>query len=61
MLLFAPVGFIDGIAQPVAAAPYGLDVVLVPGGRVELLAQRADEDVDDPGRAPQGIGQAPSV
>ncbi len=47
MILFAPIGFITGIAQRVAAAPDGLDVVLPPGGRVELLAQLANEDVDD--------------
>src|SRR6185503_2713470 len=34
------------IAQHVAAAPDGFDVVLT-GGRLQLLAQLADEDVDD--------------
>src|SRR5262245_7735406 len=35
------------LAQHVAAAPHRLDVVLAVGGVGELLAQLADEDVDD--------------
>ena len=35
------------LAQHIAAAPDGLDVVLAPGGVRELLAQLADEHVDD--------------
>src|SRR5204863_296773 len=35
------------VAQHVAAAPDGLDVVIAAGGLRELLAQLADEDVDD--------------
>src|SRR5262249_52031566 len=35
------------LAQDVAAAPHGLDVVLAAGGVGELLAQLADEHVDD--------------
>src|SRR6202043_2114134 len=35
------------VAQHVAAAPDGFDVVLAFGGRGQLLAQLADEDVDD--------------
>src|SRR5580693_1772503 len=35
------------LAQHVAAAPYGLDEVAAFGGVGELLAQLADEDVDD--------------
>src|SRR6185437_7061716 len=36
-----------GLAQHVAAAPDGLDVVLAAGSDGELLAELADEDVDD--------------
>nr|ADO19098.1 hypothetical protein Nfla_4402 [Nostoc flagelliforme str. Sunitezuoqi] len=36
-----------GIAQYIAAAPNGLDVVVALGRHAELLAQLADEDVDD--------------
>src|SRR5690606_17234168 len=36
-----------GLAQHVAAAPHGLDVVLAAGRDRELLAQLADEYVDD--------------
>jgi hypothetical protein len=35
------------LAQHVAAAPYGFDEVAAFGGVGELLAQLADEDVDD--------------
>src|SRR6516165_763851 len=35
------------LAQHVTAAPHGLDVVLAVGRIRELLAQLADEDVDD--------------
>src|SRR5262245_43162653 len=35
------------LAQHIAAAPHRLDVVLAVGGGCELLAQLADEDVDD--------------
>src|SRR5438132_12638225 len=35
------------LAQHVAAAPHGLDVVLAARGVGELLAQLADEHVDD--------------
>src|SRR5688500_17734579 len=35
------------VAQHVASAPYGFDVVLTAGGRLQLLAQLADEHVDD--------------
>src|SRR5688572_5113229 len=35
------------VAQDVAAAPDRLDVVLAAGGGHQLLAQLADEDVDD--------------
>src|SRR5258708_3783522 len=36
-----------GVAQHIAAAPDGFDVVLALGGGGQLLAQLADEDVDD--------------
>src|SRR3569623_96116 len=36
-----------GLAQYVAAAPHGLDVILAVGREAELLAQLADEHVDD--------------
>src|SRR5580700_2882162 len=36
-----------GVAQRVTAAPYGLDVILAVCGLDELLAQLADEHVDD--------------
>ena len=35
------------VAQHIAAAPYGLDVIFAAAGMAELLAQLADEDVDD--------------
>ena len=35
------------LAQHIAAAPHRLDVVLAVGGVGQLLAQLADEDVDD--------------
>jgi hypothetical protein len=35
------------LAQHVAAAPHGFDEVAAFGGLGELLAQLADEDVDD--------------
>src|ERR1700733_11994726 len=38
---------LDRIAQHVAAAPHGLDVIVAVGRGGELLAQLADEDVDD--------------
>src|SRR5207244_3139999 len=38
---------VAGVAQDVAAAPHGLDVMLAPGGRLQLLPELADEDVDD--------------
>src|SRR3954447_23015400 len=38
---------LDGIAQDVAASPYRLDVMVAAGGLCQLLAQLADEDVDD--------------
>ncbi len=36
-----------GVAKHITAAPDCLDVVLAPGGLGELLAELADEDVDD--------------
>ena len=39
--------FIARIAQHVAAAPNGFDVVLATGCRLQLLAKFADENVDD--------------
>src|SRR5215813_6220223 len=38
---------VSGIAQHVAATPDGLDIVLATGGRLQLLSQLADEDIDD--------------
>src|SRR3546814_10867297 len=37
----------DRVAQHVAAAPHGLDVVVAAGRGGQLLAELADEDVDD--------------
>src|SRR5204862_8012098 len=37
---------VGGIAQVVAEAPHGLDVVLAAGSRLLLLSELADEDVD---------------
>src|SRR5471030_173312 len=39
--------FAIGIAQHIAAAPHGFDVIGAFGGGGQLLAQLADEDVDD--------------
>src|SRR4051812_18350420 len=36
-----------GIAQHVAAAPDGLDIIVAAAGEGELLPELADEDVDD--------------
>ena len=36
-----------GIAQDIAAAPDGLDIIVAAGGGAELFAELADEDVDD--------------
>src|SRR5687768_13138530 len=36
-----------GIAKDVAAAPDGLDIIVAAAGQAQLLAQLADEDVDD--------------
>src|SRR5215510_12574302 len=38
---------VSGIAQHVAAAPDGLDIVLAAGGRLQLLSQLTDEHIDD--------------
>src|SRR5437868_5575600 len=35
------------VAQHIAAAPHGFDVIVAVGGGRQLLAQLADEDVDD--------------
>src|ERR1041384_4974665 len=44
----AQLGFrLARIAQDVAASPYRLDVMVAAGGLCQLLAQLADEDVDD--------------
>ena len=40
-------GFVFRVAQHIAAAPHRLDIVLAAGRRCELLAQLADEHVDD--------------
>src|ERR1700737_1616427 len=50
------------LAQHIAAAPHGLDEVAPLGGVGELLAQLADEDVDDlqfrlPQAAKEGVGE----
>src|ERR1700710_616185 len=36
-----------GLAQHIAAAPDGLDIIVSAAGEAELLAKLADEDVDD--------------
>src|SRR5262245_11430288 len=38
---------LGGVAQHVAAAPHRLDVALAAGGGLQLMAELADEDVDD--------------